>query len=94
MDLYIVEIFLMEIVHYHIVSKNRVLDIEMIHYHEVSKAVVLYRHKVNLPFLNNMFQPMDKKLIFSVAYHSKYVGPVERVNQVLDDMLWVHVVNI
>ena len=38
-----------------------------------------------------MFKGLDTKLIFSTAYHPQMDGETERVNQVLEDILWMYV---
>jgi hypothetical protein len=36
---------------------------------------------------------LETKLLFSIAYHSQINGQVERVNQILEDMLRMHVMH-
>ena len=58
------------------------------------KEIILDRHtKFTSNFWKYMFVGFETKLLFITAYHPQTNGKTERVNQVLEDMLRMHVMH-
>jgi transposase InsO family protein len=56
--------------------------------HRVPKKIVSDRGTQFMSrFWEKLYEPMDTKLNFSLAYHPQTDGQTERVNQILEDML-------
>jgi hypothetical protein len=55
--------------------------------HGVPKKIVFARTQFTLKFWERLHETLDTKLRFSSAYHSQTDGQIERVNQILEDML-------
>ena len=56
--------------------------------HEIPKVIISDRDpKFTGNFWKSLFKGLDTKLNFSTAYHPQMDGQIERVNQVLEDML-------
>jgi hypothetical protein len=53
----------------------------------VPKKIVSARTQFTLKFWERLHETLDTKLRFSSAYHSQTDGQIERVNQILEDML-------
>jgi hypothetical protein len=62
--------------------------------HGMPKEIISDRdRKFTSNFWKSLFDCVETKLIFSTAYHPQIDGKKERVNQVLEDMLRMHVMN-
>ena len=62
--------------------------------HGFPKAIVSYRDpKFTSNFRKGLFADLSTKLNFSTAYHPQTDGRIERVNQVLEDMLHMYVMD-
>ena len=62
--------------------------------HGLSKAIVSHRDpKFTSTFWKGLFADLGTKLNFSIAYHPQTNGQIERVNQVLEDMLCMYVMD-
>ena len=60
--------------------------------HGIPKMIISDRDpKFNGNFWMSLFKWLDTKLNFSTAYHPQTDRKIERVNQVLEDMLWMYV---
>ena len=60
--------------------------------HGIPKVITSDRdHKFTGNFWKSLFKGLDTKLNFSIAYHPQTDGQIERVNQVLEDMLRMYV---
>ena len=65
---------------------------EIFRLHRISKVIISNRDpKFTGNFWKSLFKGLDAKLNFSTAYHLQTDGQIERVNQVLEDMLWMYV---
>ena len=64
---------------------------EIFCFHGIHKMIISYRDpKFTGNFWKSLFKGLDTNLNFSTAYHSQTDGQTERVNQVLEDMLWMY----
>ena len=60
--------------------------------HKIPKVIISDRdYKFTGNFWKSLFKRLDTKLNFSTTYHSQTNGQIERVNQVLEDMLRMYV---
>ena len=67
---------------------------EIFKLHGLSKAIVSDRDvKFTSNFWKGLFADLGTKLNFSIAYHPQIDGKMERVNQVLKDMLHMYVMD-
>ena len=61
---------------------------EIFHLHGIPKVIISNRDpKLTNNFWKSLFKGLDTKLNFSTAYHPQMDGQIERVNQVLENML-------
>jgi hypothetical protein len=67
---------------------------EIFRLHGMPKEIVFDR---DTKFTSNFWKPLmvgtETKLLFSIAYHPQTNGQMERVNQILEDMLIMHVMH-
>ena len=62
--------------------------------HGMPKEIVFDRDtKFTSNFWKYLFVGFETKLLFSIAYHLQNDGQIETVNQVLEDMLRMHVMH-
>jgi hypothetical protein len=62
--------------------------------HGMPKEIVFDRDtKFTSNFWKSLMAGLETKLLFSTAYHPQTDGQTERVNQILEDMLRMHVMN-
>ena len=67
---------------------------EIFRLHGMPKEIILDRDtKFTSNFWKSLFAGFETKLLFSIAYHPQMDGKTERVNQVLEDMLRMHVMH-
>jgi len=67
---------------------------EIFRLHGIPKIVILDRDaKFTGNFWKALFKGLDTKLNFSTTFHSQTDGQMERVNQILEDMLRMYVMN-
>lgn len=67
---------------------------EIFRVHGLPKAIVLDQDsKFTSYFWKGLFQDLGTQLIFSPTYHPQTDGQIERVNQVLEDMLRMYVMH-
>jgi hypothetical protein len=67
---------------------------EIFRLHGMPKEIILDRDtKFTSNFWKYLFVGFETKLLFSTSYHPKNDGNIERVNQVLEDMLRMHVMH-
>ena len=67
---------------------------EIFKLHGLPKAIVSDRDvKFNSNFWRGLFGDLGTKLNFNTAYHPQTDGQIERVNQVLEDMLRMYVMD-
>ena len=65
---------------------------EIFFLHGIPKVIIFDRDpKFTEIFWKSLFKGLDTKFNFSTAYHPKMDGQIERVNQVLEDMLQMYV---
>ena len=58
--------------------------------HGIPKMIIFNRDpKFTSNFWKSLFKGLDSKLNFSTFYHPQTDGQIERVNQVLEDMLGI-----
>ena len=63
---------------------------EIFRLHEIPKIIISDRDpKFTSNFWKSLFKGLETKLNFSTAYNSQTDGQIERVNQVLEDMLGI-----
>jgi hypothetical protein len=81
-------------------STKKVIDItqvfmkEVFRLHGMPKEIVSYRDtKFTSNFWKSLMVGLETKLLFSTAYHPQIDGQIERVNQILEDMLRIHVMH-
>jgi transposase InsO family protein len=81
-------------------STCKVIDIanifmkEIFRLHGMPKEIISDRDmKFTSNFWRSLFVGLETKLLFSTAYHPQTDGQTERVNQVLEDMLSMHVMH-
>jgi hypothetical protein len=81
-------------------STCKVIDItqvfmkEVFRLHGMPKEIVSDRDtKFTSNFWKSLMAGLETKLLFSTAYHPQSDGQTERVNQILEDMLRMHVMN-
>lgn len=68
---------------------------ETVRLHGIPKVIVSNRDsKFALNFWKGLFKSFQTNLKFSIAYHHQTHGQIERVNQVIEDMLRMHVIDI
>jgi transposase InsO family protein len=62
--------------------------------HGMPKEIISDRDtKFTSNFWKSLFASLETKLLFSTTYHLQTDGNIERVNQVLEDMLRMHVMH-
>jgi hypothetical protein len=67
---------------------------EIFRLHGMPKEIVSDRDtKFTSNFWKSLMVGLETKLLFSTAYHPQTDGQMERVNQILEDMLRMHVMN-
>jgi len=67
---------------------------EIFRLHDVPKVVIYDRDaKFTCTFSKSLFNGLDTHLNFSIGYHSQIDGKIERVNQVLEDILRMYVMD-
>ena len=67
---------------------------EIFKLHGMSKEIVFDRDtKFTSNFWKSLIAGLETKLLFSTAYHPQTDGQMERVNQILEDMLRMHVMH-
>jgi transposase InsO family protein len=67
---------------------------EIFRLHGMPKEIISDRDtKFTSNFWKYLFDSFETKLLFSIAYHPQTDGKIERVNQVLEDMLRMHVMH-
>jgi hypothetical protein len=67
---------------------------EIFRLHGMPKEIIFDRYtKFTSNFWKYMFSSFETKLLFSTTYHPKKDGKTERVNQVLEDMMRMHVMH-
>jgi hypothetical protein len=81
----------------HVKSTCKAIDIaiifmkEIFRLHGMPKEIISDRDiKFTSNFWKYLFVGIETKLIFSTSYHPQTDGKIERVNQVLEDMLRMH----
>jgi len=79
---------------YKVVNIADVFMKEVFRLHGIPKVIISDRDvKFTGNFWKNLFQGLNTKLNFSIAYHPQTDGKTERVNQVLEDMLRMYVMD-
>ena len=67
---------------------------EVFRLHGMPKEIVSDRDtKFTSNFWKSLMASLETKLLFSTAYHPQTDGQIERVNQILEDMLRMHVMH-
>ena len=67
---------------------------EIFRLHGFPKAIISDQEaKFTSNFWKGLFQELGTQLNFSIAYHPQIYGKIERVNQVLEDMLQMYVMD-
>jgi transposase InsO family protein len=67
---------------------------EIFRLHGMPKEIVSDRDiKFTSNFWKSLMAGLETKLLFSIAYHPQTNGQMERVNQILEDMLRMHVMH-
>jgi hypothetical protein len=67
---------------------------EIFRQHGMPKEIVSNRDtKFTSNFWKSLMVGLENKLLFSIAYHPQIDGMMERVNQILEDMLRMHVMH-
>ena len=67
---------------------------EIFRLHGMPKDIVSDRDtKFTSNFWKSLMVGLETKLLFSIAYHPQTDGKTERVNQILEDMLRMHVMH-
>jgi hypothetical protein len=67
---------------------------EIFRLHSIPKEIISDRDVIfTSNFWKSLFVGFGTKLLFSTAYHPQIDGQTERVNQVLEDMLRMHVMH-
>ena len=62
--------------------------------HGIPKKIVSDRDpKFTSKFWKDLFKGFGTNLNFSTTYHTKYDGKIERVNQVIEDILRMYVMD-
>ena len=75
-------------------STHIVNDIAKIFMRDIFILYGLHKEIVSHVFkVNELFQELSTELNFSIAYHPKMEDQIERVNQVLEDMLRIYVMD-
>jgi hypothetical protein len=84
----------------HVKSTCKAIDIasifmkEIFRLHGMPKEIVFDRDtKITSNFWKSLMVGLEAKLLFSTAYHPQIDGHMERVNQILEDMLRMHVMH-
>jgi transposase InsO family protein len=67
---------------------------EIFRLHGMPKEIVSDRDtKFTSNFWKSLMGDLETKLLFSIAYHPQIDGQMERVNQILEDMLRMHIMH-
>jgi hypothetical protein len=67
---------------------------EVFRLHDMPKEIISDRDtKFTSKFWKSLMAGLETKLLFSTAYHPQTDGQTERVNQILEDMLRMHVMH-
>jgi hypothetical protein len=67
---------------------------EIFRMHGLPKTIILDRDtKFTSNFWKALFSGLDTQLNFSTAYHPQTDGQTERTNQIVEDMLWMYVMD-
>ena len=67
---------------------------EIFRLHGIPKAIISdWDVKFTGNFWRSLFSRLEIKLNFSTAYHLQTDGKTERVNHIVEDMLWMYVMN-
>jgi hypothetical protein len=77
---------------YKVIDITQIFIKEVFRLHGMSKKIVPDRDtKFTSNFWKSLMAGLETKLLFSTAYHPQTDGQIERVNQILEDMLRMHV---
>ena len=67
---------------------------EIIRLHRIPKVIISNRDvKLIGKFWRSLFSRLETQLNFSTSYHPQTDGKTKRVNQIVEDMLWMNVMN-
>jgi hypothetical protein len=79
---------------YDVIDVAHVFVSEVIHLHEIPKKIISDRDfRFTSRFWTSLQSTLGTQLNLSTTYHPKIDGKIERVNQVMEDMLRMHVMN-
>jgi hypothetical protein len=74
---------------YPVITYAQIYIARILSLHEVPKTIVSNRGPQFVSkFWEELHKSLGTKLLHSSAYHTQTSGQIERVNQILEDMLW------